>query len=244
MMIVYVHFEHKRLSGDPPMWRYFSTKALETKYRLEELSGRPCLIIRHDRLDLDVIKQLRVQAVVVGGNYSGFEHFSEKELKGLRRLFSQPLCPVLAICGSFQLMAETYGGKIGPIEPPASSENNGLRETDTPMPPDLSVSSGVASENPTNCERGFMPVRILRAHPLFHGLGQEPTVFQLHGGEVKCATDGFQVLAKSDLCEIQAIAHEKMPLVGTQFHPELYDETYPDGQKILENFLRMAGIAS
>ena len=85
-----------------------------------------------------------------------------------------------------------------------------------------------------------MPIRLLQPHPLVSNLDSYPVVFQLHGGEIKSAPDGFQVLAESDLCNVQAIAHNEAPLFGTQFHPELYDEKHPDGQKILENFFKIA----
>lgn len=38
------------------------------------------------------------------------------------------------------------------------------------------------------------------------------------------------------------LAHERLPLFATQFHPELYDQAHPDGKRVLENFFRLADI--
>ena len=42
-MIVYVDMENDRLREDKALWQHFSTKTLETKYRLEEIAATPCL---------------------------------------------------------------------------------------------------------------------------------------------------------------------------------------------------------
>ena len=87
-----------------------------------------------------------------------------------------------------------------------------------------------------------MPVRVLAPNPWFDGLGDQPVMFEAHYWEVKAPPAGFQVLAASDLCGIQALAHQDRPLFGTQFHPEAYDAAHPDGRRLLENFFRLAGI--
>jgi GMP synthase (glutamine-hydrolysing) len=87
-----------------------------------------------------------------------------------------------------------------------------------------------------------MPVNLGDPHPLFAGLGRRPTFFQSHYWEVKERPAGFEVLADSELCAIQAIAHKERPLYGVQFHPEEYERAHQDGQKVLENFFRLTGI--
>jgi GMP synthase-like glutamine amidotransferase len=199
------------------------------------------MIIRYDRLQPERLQDLSPRAIVIGGNYTGFQHFTEQELAGMRRLFRHVFCPTLTICGSFQLMAETYGSEFGPLGSPGAAEDSSL-DTDTPTPPDLLESSQRRIVNRRSQEVGYQPVRIVRTHPLFKSLGKNLLVYQLHGGEVKAPVDGFEVLAESDRCKIQALAHQKVPLFGTQFHPELYDDAHPDGRKVLKNFLRIAGV--
>lgn len=41
---------------------------------------------------------------------------------------------------------------------------------------------------------------------------------------------------------MEAIRHKEKPLYGTQFHPERYDQDHRDGETLLLNFLRVAGL--
>jgi GMP synthase-like glutamine amidotransferase len=233
-VIVYVDLEHNRLRQDSALWQFFATQALETKYRLEAISGELCLIVHYARLTPALLRELNPQALVVGGHYTGLWHYAEGDLAGLRAVFREAAWPTLSFCGGFHLMAQTYGGETGPMEGVSESYPG------TPHPPGVSGSD--LSEQTTKQERGFMPVRVLEPHPLFEGLGRRPVVFQLHSWEVKSPPDGFRALAESDLCRVQALAYESRPLFGTQFHPEQYDDAHPDGRKILENFFEVAGI--
>jgi GMP synthase-like glutamine amidotransferase len=238
-MIVYVHFEHERLQGDSELWRYFASKTLEAKYRIEAICGDSCLIIRYDRLTPLRLHRLKPKAAIFSGNYTGFQYFTEENLENMRAVFRNPACPTLCLCGSFQLMARTYGSEIGLIAPQPVDPK--VPKSDTPLPPDLHSGDVDSSVHDTRWERGFLPVNTLYSHPLFEGVDKNPVVYQLHGSEVKFATDEFHVIADSELCPVQAIAHKEFPLIGTQFHPELYDESHPDGERILKNFFRIAG---
>lgn len=91
-------------------------------------------------------------------------------------------------------------------------------------------------------EWGFLPVRILKSDPLFDGLGQEPILFEDHCWELKETPPGFEVLASTDACRIQAIRHTGPLVYGTQFHPERYTQEHADGRKLLANFFKLAGI--
>lgn len=235
-MIVYVDMEHERLGEDLSLWRYFATKNLEAKYRLEAISGEWCLIVRYDRVSPGLLRELDIQALVVGGHYTRLEHYNDTDLEGLRAILRAAAWPMLAICGGFHLMAQTYGAQIGPM----SSDSESVPET--PLPPDESLSPCADAGSELRRERGFTPIRVLESHALFGGLGDQPVVFQLHSWEVKSTPRGFLVLAESDLCCVQAVAHESAPLFGTQFHPEAYDSDHPDGRRILENFFRLAGV--
>jgi GMP synthase (glutamine-hydrolysing) len=226
--------EHERLRKDVSLWRYFATKTLEAKYRLEAISGKQCLIVRYDRVSPALLRELDVQAVVVGGHYTHLGHYDEPDLAGVRSVFGAAAWPTLGICGGFHLMVQTYGTRMGPM----GSDSDTVPET--PLPPDDSVSRRDVAGPGIALERGFMPVRVLGSHALFDGLGGRPVVYQLHSWEVKSPPPGFRVLAESDVCLVQAVAHESAPLFGTQFHPEAYDDDHPDGRRMLENFFRLA----
>jgi GMP synthase (glutamine-hydrolysing) len=234
-VIVYVDLEHERLRQEAALWRLFAARTLETKYRLEAIAGTPCLIVNYIRVSPARLRELDVQALVVGGHYTGLQHYAEAELAGLRAVLREAAWPTLGICGGFQLLAQVYGADVGPM----AVDSETLPET--PLPPDGLETGPDASGSLARRERGFIPARVLGPHPLFEGLGGQMLVFGLHSWEVKSVPEGFQLLAESDVCRVQALAHGSAPLFGVQFHPESYDEAHPDGRKILENFFRLAG---
>ena len=60
----------------------------------------------------------------------------------------------------------------------------------------------------------------------------------LHGDCLKKLSLDFLVCSQSDDGIIYAIKHKKLPIYGSQFHPELSGEI---GEHILTNFLRLCG---
>ena len=226
-MIVYVDFEDERLRDqDRAKWEKSLADRLEAKYRFEEISGEPCLIVRYPRVSPALLRELNARAVLVSGNVTNWKKFAEADLAGLRAIFREAAWPTLGFCGGCQFLALTYGAEIAPMGP--------LRPGDSVPAPELAYSPGMRQE------RGFLPVRALEPHPLVEGLERSPVMFQAHAWEIKAPPAGFRVLAGSDLCSVQAIAHESAPLFGTQFHPELYDGAHPDGRRVLENFFKLA----
>ena len=81
-------------------------------------------------------------------------------------------------------------------------------------------------------------VRVCEPEPLFAGLNSPLVVFESHAehldpGSVIAA--GFEILADSRLCPVEAMRHLERPWYGVQFHPELSGTT---GIAVLENFYR------
>ncbi|MDY7041543.1 MAG: hypothetical protein SVX38_11835 [Chloroflexota bacterium] len=227
-MIVYVDIEHDRLRRNVAEWENLLARRLEVKYRLEEVSGHPCLLVRYHSVNPALLRTLDARAVVVSGNATEWEHYAEEDLAGLRSIFRAAAWATLCFCGGCQALAQTFGAELGPMGP--------LLPGDPEPPPELNVSPGMRQE------RGFMPVRFVESHPLFADLGPEAIVYQWHYWEAKAAPPGFRVLAESSFCHVQAIVHEDGPLFGTQFHPEQYDDEHQDGRRILQNFFRLAGL--
>ncbi len=228
-MIVFVDLEHERIQQDPDLWQRAYAWRLRTKYRLEAISGDRCLIVRYDRLDPGLLRAIKARAVVVSGCYTDFEHYSERELAGLRAVFHQAAWPTLGFCAGQQLMAEAYGARIAEIGPLSPGER------------DVYADQRVPGHVPgKKAERGFMPVHILSEHPLMAGLPSQAEFFQAHYWELKELPQGFHNLARSPITTYQAIAHDRLPLFGTQFHPEYFDDKHPAGRRLIENFLRIA----
>lgn len=228
-MIVFVDLEHERLQRDNPAAaeRGLASR-LRVKYRLEDLSGEPCLIVRWNRVSPELLRSLNARAVLVSGNATEFEHYPETELVGLRAVMRAAAWPTIAFCGGHHILAQTYGAPINPIGPLPPG---------VPDPfPEYDYSPGMLQE------RGFMPVRVTAPHPLFEGLGPCPVLYESHYWEVKALPAGFRAYAESDLCRVQMLAHDHLPLFATQFHPELYDADHPAGAQLLSNFFRLAGL--
>ena len=87
-------------------------------------------------------------------------------------------------------------------------------------------------------EYGFAELRRVSGHPLLEKAGETFSVLELHRCEAERLPPEFQLLASSDKCRIQMIAHRTRPLAGVQFHPELTTPQQSDGLRILEGFFR------
>ena len=87
---------------------------------------------------------------------------------------------------------------------------------------------------------GFFQVDVLDDADILAGLGAGAAVYHHHTDAVVGLPPGFRVLAASAECAVEAIADPARRWWGTQFHPERYDARHPDGQLILESFVRLA----
>ena len=91
-------------------------------------------------------------------------------------------------------------------------------------------------------ERGYAPLEVLAADDLLRGLDRVAIVFQDHEDEITVLPEGFEVLARTKACEVQAVAAPDRRWWGTQFHAERFDAEHPDGERVLRNFFSLAGI--
>jgi GMP synthase (glutamine-hydrolysing) len=74
-------------------------------------------------------------------------------------------------------------------------------------------------------EMTFIPIEITKDNPLFKGLDNPFLVMSAHYDQVRVLPEGFESLARSKDCLIQAMAHNSKPVYGIQFHPEIDGET-------------------
>ncbi|MHC1631106.1 MAG: GMP synthase subunit A [Methanotrichaceae archaeon] len=67
--------------------------------------------------------------------------------------------------------------------------------------------------------------------------GIPPTIktWTSHADQVMKLPSDFQALARSDICEIEAMRHCSRPLYGIQWHPEVVQTEF--GDRVLKNFL-------
>ena len=85
-------------------------------------------------------------------------------------------------------------------------------------------------------EFGSVEVAIDRPdHPMFAELPNRLRVWSSHNDQVLQPPPGWEVLAHSASCPVQAMAHPSRTLWGVQFHPEV--EHTEGGREIFRHFL-------
>lgn len=245
-MICYVDIEHERWLASPESRTSHLASCMDVKLKLEEISGSPCLVQRYGDVTRQRLRALGVSAVILSGNAVGFGEYRNDAFAELYSIIREGEWPLLGLCGGHQLIAMAHGADVGPMRR--------LR----PGEPEITTLSGPGYVK----EWGFKSVNVLQSDPIFEGLGPSPVFLEAHYWQVKQVPPGFQVLAATDDCPIQAMKRSDRPVYGTQFHAEAYTEgaydrrsplvslIYPDGQAqsrpdgrtLLANFCRVAGI--
>ncbi|HJN15114.1 MAG TPA: gamma-glutamyl-gamma-aminobutyrate hydrolase family protein [Armatimonadota bacterium] len=202
------------------------------KLRFEQLSGEPCLLVRYMDFDPRLMAELQPSAVIMSGFGRGFDTFERKHLVGMNDVVKKTDVPVLGICGSHQMIAMMH---LHNVRRDTEYEDLPMRKL-RPGEPDLQPGYHPGQFK----ETGFHHIRIVQDDPLFRGFKGSLTCLQSHYCEVKRMPKGFELLASTDECEIQAYRDADRPIYGVQFHPEGYVDAYQDGKKLLENFFRLA----
>lgn len=80
-------------------------------------------------------------------------------------------------------------------------------------------------------------VEILEEDDIFKGIPARIKTWASHADQVTRLPQGFQVLARSDVCEIEAMRHKERPLYGLQWHPEVVHTEH--GEEVLQNFIEL-----
>ncbi len=87
-----------------------------------------------------------------------------------------------------------------------------------------------------NAEFGKARLKVISDRGILNGVPGEFTVWESHSDEVKKPPEGFEVLARTEDCPVEAMMSKSRPLYGIQFHPEV--EETENGVRIFANFLR------
>jgi GMP synthase-like glutamine amidotransferase len=217
---------------------------MDVKLKLEAISGQPCIVLRYTDVTAQLLRDLNITSLVVSGNAVGFEEYSDGSLAELQQIICQADLPIIGLCGGHQLIGIAHGAPTQPMRP---------LQPDEPDPTTLSAPGYYK-------EWGYFPVNVLQPDPLFDGLGPAPTFLEAHFCELKELPVGFERLASTAECPIQAMKRVGRLVYGVQFHPEAYTEgthdrrnslvdliypdgsapDRPDGQRLLANFFRIA----
>lgn len=87
--------------------------------------------------------------------------------------------------------------------------------------------------------REFVRTDLLTDDPLFVGLPRSTVMLESRDEVVEFLPQGFVQIARSSTSVIAAMKHTRLRLYGLQFHPERYTTEHPDGNIVVQNFVRM-----
>ncbi len=80
-------------------------------------------------------------------------------------------------------------------------------------------------------------IEIIDKDDILKGIGHKTMVWASHADEVRSLPPDFIRLARSRICEIEAMKHKIKPLYGVQFHPEVSHTER--GNDLLRNFFEV-----
>ena len=207
------------------------------KARLEQASGERCLIVPYREFDMGVVRELGPRAIVMSG-FGG--HFQSRQVEwffGMDEVLHQADLPILCICGSHQLLGFAFNLNLRQVRLLEDQPMKELAPADDL--PRRAMGSPEYDLSPFFVADGFYPIRRLTEDALFQGL-PEPAIMRCsHYCEVKQLPPGFELLASSAHCRVEAMRHKQKPLYGVQFHPEAYEAPFLDGKRLLANFARI-----
>ena len=84
---------------------------------------------------------------------------------------------------------------------------------------------------------GAVEVTVTDQDGILKGYPDSMQVWASHADEVTTIPNGFNRLATSSICGNEAIAHQKEPIFGVQWHPEV-SHTF-EGNRVFDNFNRI-----
>jgi GMP synthase (glutamine-hydrolysing) len=218
-MICFVDMAHPLVLADRERARLHLGGRLEMALRLQAIAGRPCLYQHFATVDRRLVADYGIRALVLSGIGSHWRQYDWRGFGGLAELARAGDLPILGICGGHLVLGHLLGGLVTRIG----------RTTE----PDAAAPGYMPGWRK---EWGFLPVEVVSDDPLFAGLGPQPTMRFAHGRALKAPPPGCTLLATRPECRVQAFRRVGTLVYGVQFHPELFSEEYPDGQRLLANF--------
>jgi GMP synthase (glutamine-hydrolysing) len=167
-------------------------------------------------VSLDRVRDLIPSHIVLSGQSHPWDAYSSESLRGVFEVIQRASQPILGVCGGHQQIALAYGAPVGLMARLEPGEGyQGAKRV-----------------------RGYYEVETTGAG-IFKDLPDRITVWHSHCDEVKELPPAFNCTASNETCKIQAMQHENRLLFGVQFHPELFNEEFPAGQRVIENFLAL-----
>jgi GMP synthase (glutamine-hydrolysing) len=136
----------------------------------------------------------------------GPDTVTDESARSIPKWLLEMQVPVLGICYGMQLLVEFFGGKL------RSGEGREYGRAPLKLESDL---TGVAEK-------------------VFKGIPSDHVVWMSHGDDMDGLPKDFKLAAKTEDGVAACIYHEKVPMLGLQYHPEVHHSDY--GTDLLENF--------
>jgi GMP synthase-like glutamine amidotransferase len=228
-MIWYVDIEHENAIKDPKLAPNFDEVRKQRTRIVGEAAGLRSESIFYWEVSQELARQKKVKAIVISGNTSDWIKYDFSTFQPLFDLVKSGTMPTIGLCGGHQLIGLMYAGKCDAIRK--------LKPGEADPAPQADWAPGYFKEV------GYMPVHVVASDPLFDGLGSAPVFFESHYWEIKELPSEFKLLASTENVRVQCLKHQKYPIYGTQFHPEVNDMDHRDGIKLLRNFFKVTGVS-
>ena len=189
----------------------------ELKKVLERLRpGTEIVTESFQRASINRLLEIKPSHIILSGQSNPWQAYHPESLAGVFELIQKAPQPILGVCGGHQQIALAFGAPVGLME---------------------RLEPGEGYEGAKR-ERGYLPIET-DGRGLFQNLPENITVWHSHCDEVKELPEGFVRTASNQTCAIQAMQHTNRRLFGVQFHPELFNEEFPAGRQVIENFLTL-----
>lgn len=229
--------------------RYVSSMACDNIAKnVQRLVKQPKTLTVHLSEVADAARDFNPDAIVISGTYQDFDYYNPRHIADFAGFIRSTKIPVLAICGSHQLVAMAFGAKLKTLD-------------------DLELSQ---KRKDRVVEYQYRFVKITdTADPIFAGNNDQTSgvwqdytkeddilrVWQNHGVQVEGVPEGFKLLATSYLCKNQMMVKstDGQLIYTVQFHLEKSFEDWSknptrwehpnesrDGRILFENFLKLA----
>jgi GMP synthase-like glutamine amidotransferase len=167
--------------------------------------------------DIDYNYQIAndIDTVVVSGSAARIVNPANRaKFEAVEQLIKTCNLPIFAICYGHQLLCWAFGTDVNSL--------------------------------PQQVPSRFEDVKVIRTAEIFAGFkeGQTVPLAENHYDYVlkdSLGNAGFELLADSVSCEVEAVKHKTKPFYGVQFHPErinINGECHPEGHKVIENFYK------
>jgi GMP synthase-like glutamine amidotransferase len=172
-----------------------------------------CKVVPYTKIQPEYQIWEDISAVVVSGSEARITKPEDKSKFGnVMQLIQTCKVPLLGICFGHQLLCSAFGAKTATLSQPVIDR--------------------------------FEQVKVLQTGDILARFKQGQTVplAEYHNDYVvkeSLEGAGFNLLADSASCEVEAVKHKAKLFFGVQFHPEritIGGETHPEGYKIFDNF--------